>query len=43
MGISSGLQEVEYYFQDLIGLFKDVDGEDYEDTTTPNLFEMMAN
>jgi len=27
MGISSGLQEVEYYFQDLIGLFKDVDGE----------------
>jgi hypothetical protein len=43
MGISSGLQEVEFYFQDLIGLFKDVDGEVYKDTTTPNLFEMMVN
>jgi hypothetical protein len=43
MGISSGLQEVELCFQDLIGLFKDVDGEVYKDTTTPNLFEMMVN
>jgi hypothetical protein len=40
MGISSGLQEVEFYFQDLIGLFKD---EVHEDTTAPNLFEMMAH
>lgn len=42
MGISGGLQEVEFCFQDLIGLFKDVDDEVYEDTTTPNLFEMMV-
>ena len=43
MGISGGLQEVEFCFQDLIGLFKDVDGEVYEDTATPNLFEMMVH